>query len=40
MLIQHGAVPAGQTLNKLIDNKSIQYVLFLIKTNLRTQRKF
>ena len=34
------AVPAGQILKKLTANKNVQYVLFLIKTNLRTQGKF
>ena len=39
MPIQLGAVPAGQTLKKLTANKNMQYILFLIKTNLRTQGK-
>ena len=35
-----GAGPAGQTLRKLTANKNMQYVLFLIKTNLLIQGKF
>ena len=37
MPIWPGGIPAGQTLKKLTANKIMQYVLFLIKTNLRSQ---
>ena len=34
------AEPAGQTLKKITANKNMQYILFLIKTNLCAQDKF
>ena len=44
LLCQYANIAWGSTcrinLEKLTANKNIQYVLFLIKTNLRTQGKF